>query len=233
MKVAIIDDEIKSTDIIESFIKRFGIESDILLITEIWNNPYEFLDTNISEFDIILLDIEMPGINGIEVARELRKRDSKVVIMFITNMAQYAINGYEVEAIDFVLKPITYSDFYLKLQKAVRYKNKNKDESIVLNTRDLVVNVYLSDIKYIEIKGHYLIYHTIKENYTIRGTLKDLEVYLKDYNFVRSNHWYIVNLKYIEMIEKSHIVISGEKLQISRSKRAELMTEFVRYIGGI
>ena len=233
MKLAVVDDEKKATDLLEGYMKRFERENNMTMKISVFHNPNDFLSNYSRDYDLVLMDIEMPGLNGIETARELRRMDSRVVLMFITNMAQYAINGYEVEAVDFVVKPVSYADFVLKMQKAMRYISRNKDKKLTLNSTEGVVNLHVSDISYIEVIRHYLIYHTLSGSYTVRGVLKEAEENLAKYHFVRSNHCYLVNLKYVESINGNVVKVSGDDLQISRNKKTEFLMEFTRYIGGM
>lgn len=233
MKLAVVDDVKNATDLLDSYIKRFEKENNINIYVSIFHNPNDFLNNYSRDYDLVLMDIEMPGLNGIETAKELRRMDSRVVLMFITNMAQYAINGYEVEAIDFVIKPVSYFDFALKIKKAMRYITRNQDKKLTLNTQDGIVHLYVSDICYIEVIRHYLIYHTINGDYTVRGVMKEIEENLKNYHFVRSNHCYLVNLKYVESVNGNILKVSGYDLQISRNKKSEFLMEFTRYVGGM
>lgn len=233
MKLAVVDDEKKATDLLDSYIKRFTKENNIAVNVSVFHNPNDFLSNYSRDYDLVLMDIEMPGLNGIETAKELRRMDGRVVLMFITNMAQYAINGYEVEAIDFVIKPVSYPDFVLKIQKAMRYIARNQDKKLTLNTQEGVVHLYISDICYIEVIRHYLVYHTTGGDYTVRGVMKEIEESLNNYHFVRSNHCYLVNLKYVEAINGNIVKVSGYDLQISRNKKTEFLMEFTRYVGGM
>lgn len=233
MKLAVVDDESRATDLLDGYIKKFQEENKINIKVSVFHNPNDFLNNYSGDYDLVLMDIEMPGLNGIETAKELRRMDSRVILMFITNMAQYAINGYEVEAIDFVVKPISYPDFSMKIKKAMRYIERNRDTKIVLNTADGVVNLFVSDIFYIEVMRHYLIYHTLHGEYTVRGVMKEAEEKFSELHFVRSNHCYLVNLKYVESIVGSTLRVANQELQISRNKKNEFLMEFTRYMGGI
>ena len=233
MKLAIVDDDNRSTELLNSYFKRFQKENNMTINISVFHNPNDFLTNYSKDYDMVLMDIEMPGLNGIETARELRRMDERVVLMFITNMAQYAINGYEVEAVDYVIKPVSYPDFTLKIKKAMRYVARNKDKKLTLNTADGVVQLHVSDLCYIEVIRHYLVYHTTHGNYTVRGVMKELEESLAKYNFARSNHCYLVNLKYVESISGSFVKVGGNELQISRNKKNEFLMEFTRYVGGM
>lgn len=233
MKLAVVDDEKKMTDLLSHYISQFAEEKQISIQISIFHHPNKFLTNYTKDYDIVLMDIEMPGLNGIETARQLRKMDARVVLMFIKNMAQYAINGYEVEAVDYIVKPVSYPDFAMKLAKAVRYVKRNEDKRLVLNTQDGVVHISLADIYYIEVIRHYLVYHTAAGNYTVRGVLKEMDELLAEYHFVRSNHCYLVNLKYVEAITGNTVKVAGDELQMSRNKKSEFMMAFARYVGGM
>ncbi|WP_099468907.1 LytR/AlgR family response regulator transcription factor [Konateibacter massiliensis] len=233
MKLAIVDDEVKTTDLFESYVRQFERENGNEIEVSVFHNPNDFLNDYSKDYDLVFLDIEMPALNGIETARELRRMDRSVVLLFITNMAQYAIAGYEVEALDFVLKPLSYAEFTLKMQKAMRYITRDQDKKLTIQTAEGQVHLYVSDIYYIEVIRHYLIYHTINGTYTARGVLKEVEEMLKEYHFSRSNHCYLVNMKYVKSVNGSVIKVGKEELQISRSKKAEFLKEFTKFMGGM
>lgn len=233
MKVAVVDDEKKISDLLTGYMNQFSEENNLSLNVSVFHNPNDFLTEYTKDYDLILMDIEMPGLNGIETAKELRRMDKNVVLMFITNMAQYAINGYEVEAVDFVIKPVAYLDFAMKLQKAMRYIKRNTDSKIVLNTQDGIVHLNVSDVFYVEVIRHYLVYHTVNGEYTVRGVMKHTEKELSEFHFVRSNQCYLINLKYVESIYGSTVKVAGEELQMSRNKKNDVMLQFTRYVGGM
>lgn len=233
MKLAIVDDEKKTTDLLESYIKQFVIENNSKIEVNTFHNPIDFLSQYNKDYNLIFMDIEMPGLNGIETARELRRMDRRIVLMFITNMAQYAIEGYEVEALDFIIKPLSYSDFVLKMKKAIRYITRNQDKKLIVNTQDGDIYLYISDIYYIEVMRHDLIYHTVNGNYKTRGVMKEVEEQLGKNHFFRSNHCYLVNMEYVKSINGNVIKVGEETLQISRSKKSEFLKEFTKFVGGM
>ena len=233
MRIAVVDDEKKATDLIMKYIKRFGEENDSVMETRVYENPNDFLSAYRSDIDLVLMDIEMPGLNGIETARELRRMDPNVTLIFITNMAQYAINGYEVDAVDFVVKPVSYADFAMKIQKAMRYISQRQDAKVTVETSEGMVIVSISDIHYIEVVRHYLEYHTKHGIIRTRGVMKETEEALRGYHFVRCNHGYLVNLKYVYAISGNMVQVAGDELAISRNKKSEFLTEFTKYVAGM
>ena len=133
-----------------------------------------------SQFDIILMDIQMKFVDGMTAAEEIRKMDSEVVIIFITNMTQYAIRGYEVDALDYVLKPVSYFAFSQKLKRAVSRIKKRSSKYITLAVKGGVIRVDLDDIYYVESAGHNLLYHMGNATHLTSGTMKSAEEQLAE-----------------------------------------------------
>ena len=123
MNIAIVEDEQTNANLLKEHLSRFAIENHTEINTSVFSTGVSFLNSYTPIWDLILMDIEMPHINGIETARKIRERDSEVLIMFITQMAQYAIDGYSVNAVDYVLKPVNYYAFSLKLKHIQLHDN--------------------------------------------------------------------------------------------------------------
>ena len=148
-------------------------------------------------------------------------------------MAQYAIEGYEVGALDFVLKPIDYYGFAFRLERAIgRVQGKRDNLEFAINTQGGMKKLNSNDIYYIEIENRFLHYHTAEGEFAQRGTLQSAEEMFKDYHFVKCNHWYLVNLKYVTEIEDNVVHVAGAQLEISRRNRAHFLKEVTDYIGG-
>ena len=119
-RIGIAEDDPSFQKTISEYIERYKKEKNVDIQASFFQDGSELVFKYEPIYDVLLLDIEMPKMNGMDAAREIRKRDQRVLIIFITNMAQYAINGYEVGALDFVLKPIKYFSFSMKLEKALK-----------------------------------------------------------------------------------------------------------------
>ena len=119
IKIAVVEDEIEMTNQLLKYVKQFFNENDLDYSVTTYNNAIKLLDNYDFSFDLIFMDINMPILDGMSASKKLREIDSEVTLIFITSLAQYAINGYEVNAFDFVLKPISYYNFALKLTRAI------------------------------------------------------------------------------------------------------------------
>lgn len=232
MRIAIVDDDVQDRAQILTCLAQYFSEVEKSYETTVFEDAASFLSDYHYEFDFIILDIDMPGISGIDAAKSLREKDPNVTLMFVTNMPQYAIEAYSVEAMDYVLKPISYPDFELKMKKAERYIARGADAPLILQTKAGTVQRMVSEILYVESYKHYLYYHTAAESFKVRGKLSEAEDRLRPYHFARSSESYLVNLAHLKSIEDSDIIVGGERLPVSRRFRGVFLSAFTRYRGG-
>lgn len=234
MNIAVVDDNLNDRKMILDYLSQFFNESGEDYTTSTFEDGVSFLNDYSFSYDFIIFDIDMPQMSGIDTAKELRKKDSNVTIMFVTNMPQYALEGYSVEAVDYVLKPLSYPDFRLKMKKATRYILRNSVKKVTINTTEEgLITVDSSDIYYVESKLHYIYYHTKKGIYKMRAKLTEVEDILLPYHFARSGGSFLINLAYLEKIDGNEIVVADETLPLSRRMKASLMSAFTKYMGGI
>ena len=233
MRAAIIDDSKVDAERVKSYIQRFAREEALDLSCFVFPDGQSFLSGEHAGMDLIIMDIDMPGLNGIQAARLLRKTDPDVTLMFITNMPQYALAGYEVDAVDYLLKPVVYGEFRLKLKKALRYIRMREDAKITLKTAEGMMQISVRTITYVESELHYTVYHTLERDCRVRGTIGDAEKQLRRYHFSRCNSGYLVNLRYVQAVEKEDVVVNGIRLKMSRGRRNSFFTDFTRYLGGM
>ena len=222
--IAIVEDDEYSSKTINNFIDTYGNSNNLDLQVKIFTNGMDFLDSHLS-FDIVFMDIEMPLQNGMETAIKLRSLNKTICIVFVTNIVQYAVSGYEVGALDFIVKPLSQFNFHLKLEKAIDYCSRTKKEEFALIVNERNQKIFLSDLYYIEILDHQLFYYTRSGIIKERGTLSDKERILKPYMFSRCNNSYLINLKHVSEFNKESIVIAGQKIKISRSKKKEFIDD--------
>jgi len=188
------------------------------------------------EFDIIFMDIEMPGTNGMETAKILRKKDSDVFLFFVTNLSQYALESYEVQAFNFMVKPIKYGDFAMKMGRVIKRVASIKDNRLLLTYKngDRVNEkiVSISDIRYVEVCDHNIIWHMTDENINgLRGeTMKAIQARLSGYGFAMCDQSFLVNIKYITSVTKEEVHVGNDVIKISRRRRTEFLSTVARHL---
>lgn len=229
LRIATVDDEADITAMLKEYIQRFAEETGREIIVESYKSGFEFL--GLSKFpDIVFLDVEMPNFNGMETARAIREKDDGCVIIFITNIARYAIEGYSVNALDYILKPVNYSSFYFKLQRIVDVAEKMQKATITVTVKYGKIRVAVSDIYYVEVIKHKLIYHTVDGDIEAWDSMKNVQGILEGYGFALCNVCYLVNLRQVKSVIKNEVSVGGYMLKISRQKKNDFMDALAAYI---
>ncbi len=230
--VAIVEDEASFATQLQDYLKQYEEENDVRFKISVFSDGAEILADYQPLYDIILLDIEMPKVNGMKAAEEIRAQDADVTLMFITNMANYAIRGYEVGALDFVMKPINYYTFSMKMTRVLKRTKQKAQQEILLTLPDGVKKLNVQQIFYVEVQNRMLSYHTDEGVFMMRGTMQSVEQLLAPYAFAKCNHWYIVNLKHVSEVKKNTAVVAGNELEISRRNRTAFLKALTDYVGG-
>lgn len=232
LQITIVDDESDERENLKEYCKRFLSEKKQQYSLFCFSSAEEYLAAHIRQ-DIIIFDVDMPGMNGIEAAKRVREIDSDVIILFVTKIAQYAINGYEVDAIDYVLKPLSYFDFVLKMEKIMKRLAKGKSFTLTLDTVDGIRPFSVAKIYYVDVMLHYINIHTDEGVFKARGSMRDIEKALSVYFFARCHKSYVVNLKHVRTIRPAEVELSnGEVLPLGRTQKENFMQEYVRYVKG-
>ncbi len=232
IRVAIVEDEQEAAKKLISFFNKYAYENSVLFETECYSDGESFIDSY-AGFDIVLMDIELTGMNGLDTVRKLRALDDNIMVIFVTNMAQFAVQGYEVEAFDFMVKPFTYYSFSVRLSRALkRLKTRRSKDLWVSVTHYGKRRISSSDIKYIEVMGHKITYHTVNGNFESFGSMQKVQEDLKGLPFELCNRCYLVNLRYVTGISGFALSVDGDELQISHLKRNEFLKKLNMYMSG-
>ena len=179
------------------------------------------------------MDIQMNYMDGMTAAREIRKRDGEVAIIFITNMSAYAIRGYSVDALDYILKPFSYFTFSTSLEKAISRLQKHTKRYLYLANRGGSQKVEAGRIYFVEVDGHSLAYHTADGLITATGTMKEVEESLAGMSFFRCNKCYLVNLEHVDGIRGDDALVHGTPVQISRAKKKAFLDALNSYMNEV
>ena len=213
-KFAICDDEPFQSKYLKTLVSAWGTEQGYDTSIKTFQSAEALLFSGCDDYDILLLDIEMGGMNGVELAKKVRENNETSVIIFVTGYSEYIAEGYDVQALNFLVKPIDRMKLFSVLDKAARLLSKN-ERSISLEQKGEVYLVPLREIRFIEVSGNYVSVHA-KTTLTVKKTLAELEKQLDD-RFVRTGRSFIVNLTYVRRITKTDVFLStDESVPLSR-----------------
>lgn len=232
IRIGLIDDDLDHLRLMKSFLTQYEKEEKVNFSIKEFNDGLNFVEDYDGNLDVIFLDIEMPHMDGMTAAKKIREKDQALGIVFVTNMAQYAIHGYEVNAIDFIVKPVSYYVFTDKLNKAIRFSRLNMEKDFVIQTEDSIIKLTSSQIIYVEKDKNYLVFHTKQGVYRSRGTISELEQQLSREGFSECINGCLVNLKYVTKMEKDTVWVDEVPLPITRRRKKEFKEDFMKYLGG-
>lgn len=233
IRVAIVEDEAGCAEQLRQYLEDYGKEYHQEMETTVYPHGQALLDSYRSQFDLLLLDIEMPHVDGMTTAQRIRQRDPEVIIMFITNMGQYAIRGYEVDALDYILKPVSYFFFSQRLNRAVSRIRSHSTHYIVVPIKGGSKKLDTDTIYFVESRGHTLVVHAGSGEYTLNGTMKEIEQRLSGLHFFRCNKGYLVSLQHVDSIQDGCAIVGGQRLLISRGRKNEFMEALTNYMGEV
>ena len=232
IRVAIVEDDAEVQGVLQEYVRRYtrqyGTEFEVTLFAD----GVDILDDYRAVYDIIFLDVEMKHLDGMTTAERIRQMDAEVILIFITNMAQYAIRGYAVGALDYVLKPVPYFAFSQQLQKALGQLEKRERHYLAVAVDGGMRRLDAAEIYYLESEGHKVHFYTEKEDFVVPGTLKNYEEKLVGRAFARCNSGYLVNLAQVSGVQQDMVQVGPYTLQISRPRRKAFMAGLADYIGG-
>lgn len=227
--IAIADDEPLAGDELEKLIARFALEHHLDLTTDRFSDGRELLECDPGNYEIIFLDIEMKQVDGLETARQIRMQDDKAIIVFLTGFVQYAVKGYSVRAMSFLVKPVDYETLAEELEKAISLVDRLKPAYICIQSGEEMVKLAVDDIIYVETVGRKVSIHTSGKFYSCWETISGLERKLSGKGFFRCHKAFLVNLSHLESIMDNKAVVGGKEVLVSRDKHRELMHALVRF----
>lgn len=234
-QVAIVEDEDEAAKTLAEYVARYGREFGHEFNVTRFPTAVQFGAAK-RDFDLVFMDIDLPGMNGMEAAGLMRSYDERTPIIFVTNLAQYAVRGYEVDALDFIVKPVSYYHFSMRMDKAVRIMRRSARDQIAVSTRAGVIVIPLADLMYVETINHDLVYHLVgvddEELPRVRGSLAKFEEQVAGGPFLRISSGCVVNMDHVRSVQTGILHMSnGETLYASRARKREVLETFTDYLG--
>lgn len=234
IRVAIVEDGPIYSSQFRDYLKRYEAQSGEECRVVCFGDGDEIAADYRPDYDIILMDIDMKFMDGMTTASHIRKLDSEVIIIFITNLSQYAIKGYAVDALDYMLKPISYYAFSQCIERALsRMQYRNQKHFLLAHTKSGVQKLDVACIYFVEVEGRNLLFHTSDGVISASGPMRRVEQSLSEADFFRCNKGYLVNMAHVSCVEGSDAVVGGERVQISRSKRKAFLDALNDYMNEV
>ena len=226
--ISIVDDEAGSRQFIEKLVLAWAKENKQQIRISSFESAEEFLfKEGDKTTDILLLDIEMNAMNGVELAAKVRQDNRRMQIIFVTGYMDYIQEGYEVEALHYLLKPVSGEKLYPVLNRAAE-RLKTAGAALLLSFKGELVRIPFYEIRYLEVQKNYVTVHG-KEAYEVKLPLSELEKEL-DESFFRTGRSYIVNLKFVRRITKTEVLLEdGSSIPLSRGMYDKINQAMIQY----
>ena len=233
VNIAVVEDNDEEAKNLMNCLTQYAAQNLLQFQVTHFANAVLMLNSYKANYDLIFMDIKLPLMSGMEAAERLRQIDRSVTLVFVTNMAQYAIEGYAVEAFDFILKPINYHAFNLKLKRILAHVGSKNGERIVIRAEGETIGLQLREICYVEVEGHYLNWHTRDKVYRSLGPLKSIERQLPK-SYCAISRGYVINMQYVRSVIGDDVLLEGEKLRIGRAYKQKFLRAYAEFmVGGV
>lgn len=229
IRVGIVDDERDTREKLQQYVENYFSSIGREVTVQLYTDGAELVRLDPHSLDIILLDIQMEQMNGIEAARKIREQDEEALIIFITNMVQFAIEGYSVDALDFVLKPVDEAAVARELEKAKKRLDRRVAPGLTVRNSDGVFVLDTDEILFVETYDRRLKIHTEREDLICNDTLSAMEARLPDW-FFRCHSACLVNLRKVQRVSGSDIVMGKHLVPLSKHRKKEFMQAMTRYV---
>ncbi len=230
-RIAVVEDAAFDQKLLLEYLQHYQEKEKVSFQIDIFEDGAELISDYPKGLDILLADIAMERLDGMKMARLVRRKDERVVIIFVSNMIHYCIQGYSVEALDFIVKPVTYMGLKIRLDRALSKLNKNTSRKIQVRSTDGILQIDIADICFVETFQHKIMIHTKEHSFPVNVSMRTLESQLQGLPFFRCHNSFLIHLKYVDKIQGNDIWVNNQLLSISRYRRKEFLEAWAVYIG--
>ena len=231
--IALVEDEEEYRKAFLGYLLRYEQESGRQFRISVFPDGEDIISSYKADYDLILMDIAMRFMDGMTAAEKIRELDQEVVIIFITNMPQFVMKGYAVDALDYVLKPVNYFAFSQRIERAISRMSRRREQYFTVPVRGGIRKLSVSNILYVEVQDHDLLFHTRNESILTRGSLAEVEAKLGNAGFFRCNKYCLVNLAFADSLQGIDLVVAGEHIQVSRAKKKAMLDALNNYLNEV
>lgn len=232
VRIALVDDDRHVVGQLTRYINEYYNGDQNAYKLSVFSDGMDLITGYRPVYDLIFMDISMEKLDGLRSAKRLRETDEKVIIVFITSLAKYAVRGYEVNALDFMIKPVVYEHFALDMKKAERILKRYSNRNIVINYEGGIRVLNADDIYYVEVYDHWLVYHLEETSYKVRGSMLKLREQIQSDAFQLCSRCYLVNLRYVTALKGNVLTVGRYTLQVSRTRKKDFISALTDYLGG-
>lgn len=235
IRIAIVEDELSYVETLKGYLKRFGEEQNLSFQISVFSDGLDIVSDYRAEYDVILLDIQMKHLDGMQTAEKIRKLDEDVAFIFITSTVQFAVQGYLVDALGYVIKPVPYLAFSQLMKKAVRNVSQKQEKTyLTIEVEGGHLRLDTAQILYVESQRHNIMIHAEKGHFLTSGPMKKTEKLLCSKGFCKCHNAYLVNLRHVTGVLSSSVLLSdGTDLPVSRTYKKAFMDALTDFMGGI
>lgn len=227
--VSIVDGNEKDTACLHKLLEEYFTKTGTAYSERVYKSGIDFIQSSES-CDLVIMDMRLDKLDGLETARIMRKLGNGAQLIYVTRAAESAIRGYEVDALDYILKPATQAAINFAMDKAMKRMEHASSTSLALKLPNGTASLSSNDITYVEVFDHNLVFHTVKGEYNVRGRLSRVYEQLDQDRFIVCNRSFIVNLRYVSGIWNDHVMVGDTKIAISKSHRKEIAMRFSAYL---
>lgn len=227
--VSIVDSNGKDVHQLHSVLEDYFNRINTSYVEQVFKTGVEFIQSA-QNSDIVFMDMQLDKLDGLETARIMRKLGSQAQLIYTAKSAERAICGYEVDALDFLLKPVSANAVSFALDKAMKRLESATSTSLALKLPNGMASISSNDITYVEVFDHNLVFHTVRGEFNVRGRLSKVYEMLDPERFILCNRSFLVNLRYVSGIWSDHVLVGNTKITVSKSHRKEIVSRFSAYL---